>query len=114
MAKIGTYIKTGGDYVSVPADGSEHLIATIKLNPGTWVVSANINCWVTEGTTIYTRLSDSGGAERHYASGGENNIVTTVILQSDIEFTVTINASHADTNGARTFIANSIKAVRIM
>lgn len=114
LNKIGTYITANGDYVNVPSDGTEHMIAAINIDSGIWVITANIICWVTSGTNIYTRLFDSNGVERHYSVGTENNIVTTVILKTDAYTTVPVFVAHDDTNGARTFIATLIKAVRII
>lgn len=97
----------------MPANGTEKQIGGIGITPGTWVITANVYCWMTTGTVIYVRLSDNGAIERRYASAAENNIVLTTIVHTDVATTVPVVAAHADVNGSRTFIAKTIKAVKI-
>lgn len=110
-----TYVSYYSSYL-VPATSDEVAIKQLDLPAGTYMVTANIKCWVTMGSTLlYSRLDpDANCVDRRMSNNSvtENNINLSCIINSANNITLNVMINHNDSMGTRTF-ASEIKAVRV-
>lgn len=111
LSVIGNYISSYGESKSIPNDNEQYVLHSLNLQAGVYVIVARVQSWVTEDTYQYMAIGDSFKQWRAHATG-ENNEVTTSIIQLSAPMIVELKVAHTDAAGARTFTAH-LKAVRI-